>query len=442
MSKIQVKGGIPLTGVVKVSGSRNSSLKLIHAAMFSNEDVILDNVPRIGNIESDLQIIEQLGGRFERLGKNKLRMNGSGITSYEIPYELGKKYRSAALLAAPLVFRFGRAIIPLSDDYKMGNRPINRWLSTWESLGIKVSRDDKHIYLEGGNTEGGNISFKSNTVMGTENAILSAMICKNETIIKNAAEEPEIDDLINLCNMMGASVERIEPRVIKVVGTNIFKGASLKVRPDRIEAATFAVAALLTQGNVSIVNVDKSGMLALVNVLSKAGAKYEFSKNEMRVWHTGGIYSPVEVTTAPAPGFITDWQPLITLLMTQAHGESLIHETIYTDRFDYTQDLNRMGAKIELFRPSEVGIEMVISDDNYDLKKFGEPKTIAKVTGPSKLKGEKLIIPDLKAGATLFLAALAAENTSLISGYENIARGYESLADKFADLGAEVELVE
>lgn len=436
MSFIQVQGGKPLSGTVKTSGAKNAALKLIHASMFSNEDVVLKNIPKTKNIEVDLEIIKALGGSFEWEGKNKLRLNGSGIDSHEIPYELGSKYRTSALLAAPLVFRFGKAIVPLPGGCKIGYRPINRWIETWKSIGINVKEASKFVYLDATEIVGGDVFFKINSVMGTENAIVSSIFAKGTTIINGAAEEPEIDDLIKMCNLMGAKIERNDHRVITVEGRNVFNGCEFKVQPDRSEVVTFAVAALATKGNINIVGVEKSSLLAFVNVLTKLGAQYEFSKGEMKVWYAGEEFKPTNITTAPAPGFLTDWQPLVTLLLTQANGESIIHETIYTDRFGYAKDLNRMGAKIDLLKPSEVGLKMVISDDSYDLKKLGEPLTIAKIAGPTKLRGDRILIPDLRAGATLVIAALAAEGKSELSGYEHIERGYEDFAEKLLELGA------
>ena len=274
--------------------------------------------------------------------------------------------------------------------------------------------------------------------MGTDNAILFSMFVPGETIIANAAEEPEVDDLISFVKLIGADVERIEARKIKVVGKNNFTGGTFKVMNDRNEVVTFAVAALATKGNIVIQGVDRKNLLAFVHDLTNMGAKFDTSTDEMRVWRATEDLLPVDITTAPYPGFMTDWQPLAVLLLTQASGMGKVHDTVYWDRFGYTKDLNRMGAKIELSRPSDLGIEPVISEDIYDIKVQGEPATIAEVTGPVKLRGSKLSIPDLRAGATLILAALAAEGKSEIVGYENVSRGYENFLTKLTDLGAQI----
>lgn len=442
MSIVQVEGGNPLQGTVKLSGAKNSALKLIAAALFANEDVVLENVPRMGNVENDLEIVTALGGKFEWLGPNKLLINGAGVNTYEIPFDLGSKYRTAALYAAALIFRFGKAVLPIPGGCKIGYRPMNRWVDTWEALGIEVTNDDKYFYLEAQKLKHATINFKTNTHMGTDNAILYSMFIPGVTTILNAAEEPEVDDLINLVNLMGADVKRSDSRKISVGGQHSFSGANFRVMYDRNEAVTFAVAALLTKGNIEIKGVDRSNLLAFTNVLSKMGVKFEMSENEMRVWRADEVLEPVDITTAPAPGFMTDWQPLITLLLTQADGIGNVHDTVYWDRFEYTKDLNRMGAKIEMKKPSDIGIKPVVSEDTYDWDKMGEPATIAQVHGPTRLRGAKLNMPDLRAGATLAIAALAAEGKSELIGYENVTRGYENFTSKLNSLGAEISVIE
>ncbi len=439
MAAVSLQGGVPLSGDIVISGAKNSGLKLLHAALFSNEDVVLDNIPNIENLHVDLEIIRRLGGKFRWIGANKLVINGAGLISHEIPYELGSKYRTAALLVGPLVFRFGKAILPKPGGCKIGPRPLNRWVDTWKTLGYEVQEDDKFYYIFSKQVTGADISFKISTHTGTDNAILSALFAAGETTITNAAEEPEVDDLIAFCNQIGGKVERVAPRTIKVSGTQVFKSCKYKVMPDRNEVVTFVVAALVTGGNIKLKGVQKTDLLAFTNVLTKIGCKFEFAKNDMRVWHAGEVFSAATVTTAPAPGFMTDWQPLITLLLTQAEGESIVHDTVYTDRFGYTVDLNRMGAKINLVSPSELGLEAVISDEAYDLAKLGEPKTVAKITGPTPFKGTKLFVPDLRAGAALVLAGLMAHGKSEIEGVENVERGYENFFDKLVSLGAQIE---
>ena len=436
MSQITIEGGQPLVGTVTVSGSKNSALKLIAAAIFSNEDVILDNVPNIKNVTNDLEIIKALGGKVEWIDDNKLLINGGGINTYEIPQELGEKYRTAALHGAALAFRFGKVKVPFPGGCKIGPRPMNRWVETWKALGFKVDSSEEGFYLEANNLSGANINFKINTHMGTDVAILFSSFVPGETVISNAAEEPEIDDLIDLINVLGGNVVREEGRKIRVTGVQQFNGGEFKVQNDRNEVVTYAIAALVTNGNIVIKGANREHLLAFVNVLSKMNAKFEINEEEMRVWRTAEELMPVDVTTAPYPGFMTDWQPLITLLLTQTQGDSLVHDTVYWDRFDYIRELNRMGSKIELVSPTSQNLDVIVSDDSYDFEKQGEPLTIAKIQGGKSLRGSKLQIQDLRAGAALVLAALAAKGKSEIIGFENVERGYENFVEKLTALGA------
>lgn len=439
MSNLVIEGGNSLVGDVTISGAKNSASALIPAAIFSNEDIILENVPKISDVATQIEIVKALGGTCEWVGKNNLLINASNVEFFEVPGDLGTDCRCSALFAAPLLFRFGKAIIPKPGGCAIGPRPINRWLECWESLGYEVLDDPHFLVIRSGGLQNTTIDFKVSTHTGTTNAILSSLFVSGETTILNAAEEPEIDDLIELCRLMGSTIKRVEPRVIKIEGRNVFKGCTLNIQPDRDEVITFATAAVVTEGNITIKNVNREHILSYVNVLSKIGCKYEFSGNEMRAWSTGEKLNSVEVSTAPAPGFMSNWQPLLVLLLTKCSGDSTVHETIYTNRFGYVKDLNRMGAKIQLFNPSELGIKPVISDDMYDLTKLGEPLTVAVVHGPTKLKGTSLEVQDIRSGASLILASLAAEGRSTLLNVDAVNRGYEKFVDKLANLGAVID---
>lgn len=428
---ITVEGIKPLMGTVKLSGSKNSVLKLIPAAMFCNEDVVLENVPKVAAVLADLEIIRELGGKAEWAGENRLVLNGSGLKTYEIPFESGSKFRTVNLLVPVLVFRFGMAHVP-----KTQGRPINRLIETWRKVGMFVDETDSHYVITVDQLKPANINFKVSSHMGTDNAILCSMFLTGQSIITNAAEEPEVDDLISFCNLIGADISRVESRKIVVNGTNVFRGATYEVINDRYEAVMFAVAAYITNGNVTIKSVDKTNLGVFVSVLSKIDCKFEFVKDEMRVWRVGETLTATDIVTAPTPGFVTDWQPLITLLLLKSQGESIIHDTVYTDRFDYVKELNRMGAGVDLVHPSDVGLQPVISDDNYDFNKLGEPLTVIKISGFTKLKGTKINILDGRSGASLLVAALGAEGKSEISGIEIITSAFENILEKLKSLGA------
>ena len=433
-----VEGGHPLVGTVSISGAKNSALKIIPLSLFSNEDVIIDNVPRTQNILTDIEVVESIGAVVSWIGPNRILINGSKINSYEVPYDLGSKQRTALLLAGPLLFRFGKAQIPKfkPTSYKPG--PINRHVDLWKALGIRVVEDEKYIYLDAESIKPANINFRTSSHMATDNAILSSLFVPGETIISNASEESEIEDLITSANLMGALVERTDPRTIKVTGNTIFKSFKCQIQYDKSEAAVFAAGAILTKGNVEIKGVDRETFIPFANFLSRIGARFEFIEGGIKVWRHDEIPLPTQINISPTPGFVPDWQSLAVLLLTQASGESLIHDTVYTDRFSYVSDLNRMGAKIELVKPSSVGLVPVISDDSYDFEKLGEKETVAKIIGPSKLKGERLQINDFKYGAVLVLAALSADGKSEIAGVENIEEYFENFVGKLQVLGAKI----
>jgi UDP-N-acetylglucosamine 1-carboxyvinyltransferase len=438
MPGIIVEGGSPLMGTVLVSGSKNSALKLIPAAMFSNEDVVLSNVPRIKAVFDDLEIISSIGGKAEWIGSNTLILNGSSVNTHEIPLDIGSKYRTTMLLAGPLLFRFGKAFIPKYKTTSFKSGPVNRFLDTWKTLGFKIEEDDNYYKIFSDNANGASIVFRTSSHTATDNAILSSVFVQGETIINNASEECEIDDLVGMLYQMGASVERIEPRKIKINGVSIFKGTKFEVCPDKSEIATFATAAVVTKGNISIRGVRKDAMVQFVNFLNKIGARFEFSDTELRVWRHDEEIQPLNLEVSATPGFVPDWQSLATLTLTQANGESTVHDTVYIDRFGYSVDLNRMGAKIEIIKPSEAGIVPIISDDSYDYEKMGEPTTLARIQGPSKIRGERLTIDDFRYGAVLLLAALCAEGKSEIIGIENIENFFEGFVNKLKSLGAKI----
>lgn len=433
-----IEGGHPLVGTVTISGAKNSILKIIPLALYSNEDVVIDNVPKIANVLADIEVARSVGATVEWVGNNRLLINGSKVNSYQIPYEIGSHQRTALLFSGPLLFRFGKASIPKFKpaSYKPG--PINRHLEMWKSLGITVEEDDKYINLTSDNISAGNINFKVPSHMATDNAIISSLFLPGETVINNACEECEIEDLIECADLMGGSVERTDPKTIKVTGSTIFKGFRFEIQSDKTEAATFAAAAILTKGNIEIKGVDRNVFIPFANFLSRIGARFEFIDGGIKVWRHEEQPLPIQLNVSATPGFVADWQSLATLVLTQAEGESLIHDTVYHNRFSYITDLNRMGAEIELVKPSSVNLAAVISDDSYDLEKLGEPETVAKITGPKKLKGEKLQILDFKYGAVLVLAALSAEGKSEIIGVENIEEYFENFVGKLQLLGAKI----
>lgn len=443
--RLLVKGGKALKGTVVPAGAKNAAIKMIAASLLTSEDVFLENVPEIGDVFSSIEIIKSLGAKAEWMGKNRLLINAAGLSGTRVLPELGKNDRTALMVVGPLLARFGEAQIPHPGGCRLGQRPINRHIDVWEALGAKVTaREAAYTIVSSAPSQQNNIiSFRKNTCMGTENAIVSSVLVSGETLIHNAAQEPEVDDLIKFLTTMGAKIERSSDRTIKVCGVNHLSGCSYAVMPDRNEVATWAVAAALTRGDITISGIRQQDLVAFLSKLRLMGVTYEVLDSNLRVWvdRKEALIMPEVIQTAPFPGFMTDWQPLIGLLMTQAEGRGLLQETIYTNRFEYTRELNRMGAKIKIISPAEAALPNIVDDDTYDPQKDGELKTVAEITGPTPLAGRRLSIPDLRAGAVLVLAALAAEGKSEIFGVEHIERGYEKFFGKLEELGGEVEVV-
>ena len=439
MPDLVIEGGIPLMGNVKISGAKNSAIKLLYASLLSNENIVLENVPQIEFVETDIEIIKSLGAKVEWVGNDRLLVNASGLSTFEIPSEFGAVYRSSYLAVPALLFRFGKAVVP-KLDFSLNPKltPINKFFETWEHFGIAVEEEfDKYI-LRTGSINPADFNFKTISHMGTDNAILTASFIDGESIINNVSEESEIDDLINLVTTMGAKVSRPAPHKIIVRGTNIFKGGTAYVQADKAEVATFAIATVLTKGDVVLEDIDKTALVSFTSFLSKIGARFEYSKNDFKIWRAGDKLEPQSLNISPSPGFVSDWQPLAVLALTQADGLSTVHDTVYTNRFGYVKDLNRMGTRIDLMKPSEAGVQSIVNDDSYDVDVMGEPQNFVKIYGPTKLKGNKVDIPDFKYGGVLALAALIAEGRSTVSSWYNIEKGFHNFFEKLDNLGARI----
>lgn len=439
MQRFIVDGGTNLKGNLSVSGSKNAAIKMIAASLLTSEEITLSNVPNISDVEVIVNMVRNLGTEVEWIDENKLRLRSVSPVSQKIPTEITRTTRSAVMLMAPLLARYGNFSICSPGGDGIGVRPINRHLDALCAFGAEVGEKDG-CYNGRAKTglHGAEVGFKKSTVMGTETAILAGVLAFGKTIINNAAAEPEVDDLVEFLNKMGAQITRKDERTIELEGVTVLHGTAHEVMPDRNEAVTYAVAAAVTRGDVTISKINPQLLTSFLAKIHKMGISFEVGKNSLRVWvEKDTILSPVDIETSPHPGFMTDWQQPFCVLLTQAVGVSHIHETIYLNRFEYIKELNRMGAKIELLKPSERGLK-ASTDEEYDLTAGGEPTTLAEITGPVSLVSRRLNIPDLRAGATLVIAALAAKGQSEILGIEHIDRGYENFEGKLAGLGAHI----
>jgi UDP-N-acetylglucosamine 1-carboxyvinyltransferase len=343
------------------------------------------------------------------------------------------------MFAGPLLSRFGKAYLPLPGGDQIGRRPVERHLEGLKTLGVRVKQVDDFIRLECPKLIGHKFRFAKNTHTGTETLIMAAVLAKGTTILENAALEVEVDDLIEFINEMGGKIKRLPNRVIKIEGVKKLKGTIHKAIPDRNEAVSYACAALATKGDIIIENARPEHLTTFLAKVKQIGGNYEFDKYGIHFWHSRPLKA-TKVITKPHPGFMTDWQALWTTLMTQAKGQSEIVETVYEYRFGFVEDLKKMGAKIELFNPQvddpEEFYNFNLSDDHH--RNFHA----ARVFGPTPLKGMELKVTDIRAGATLMLAALIAKGESILLDDGHIQRGYEDLDIRLKELGADVKRVE
>ncbi|OGC38024.1 UDP-N-acetylglucosamine 1-carboxyvinyltransferase [candidate division WWE3 bacterium RBG_19FT_COMBO_53_11] len=439
--KYIIEGGVPLKGEVKISGAKNAVIKEIAASLLTHGQLTLENVPAISDVEVDLEIIKSLGVEISR-SPGVLILRPRISLENEVPAELSCQSRGSIIVMGPLLAREGRVSLPAPGGCAIGERPLDRHLAGLESLGAKFEVKKDRIIGSTKGLRGGRVVFKKNTVMGTENVVLAAVLAEGETEILGAAQEPEVEDLIHLLNEMGALIERDpeNPRILRIQGVQSLRGAKHRVLPDRNEAVTFAVAAAITGGDVLLTNLITADLTAFLAKLQKIGVSWEVVGKNLRVFvKESSVFEPVEIETSPHPGFMTDWQQPLTVLLTQSKGSSLVHETVYEDRWKYLTELKKFGAQIELFTPSQLGRDFVPDDYEFNWEGSGEPKSVAKISGPTPLKGAKVQITDLRAGAALVLAALAAQGKSEVSGVEHIERGYENFEQKLKALGARIE---
>ncbi|HEX7456025.1 MAG TPA: UDP-N-acetylglucosamine 1-carboxyvinyltransferase [Candidatus Nanoarchaeia archaeon] len=438
MAKYVIEGGVPLRGSVRIPGAKNAGFKLMIASLLSDEMSTLSNIPYIRDVVAVKKIIEALGSKVE-FSDDTMQICCK-LSRWEVPEELGVKSRASFMYLPVLLHRFkkGKVYLPVGD--RIGNRPIDWFLEGLERMGAKIKFEDSEILASSPRgLMGCDYTFPKNSHTGTEALIIAACLAKGKTRFENAAAEPEVDELIAFLNKMGAKIKRVKSREIEITGVNSLRGTVHKVMPDRNEAATFSCMALGTKGEVEIENVKIKDIQAFVGQVRSTGGGIKPNDNKLIVFYKNTL-KPTNIQTASYPGFMTDWQSLWAALMTQADGESIIHETIFESRFSYARYLINMGAKIELFSP---GVKS--PEEAYNFEWNEETALLphaAKVFGPRQLHGSKLEVSDIRAGATLVFAALMADGKSEITGIEHIERGYEDLEGRLEKLGARISRVD
>jgi len=412
LEKIIVRGGARLHGNVTVSGSKNAILPIIAASLLADGECHLYDIPKLADVSTISEVIRSLGAAVQMAG-NELVIKTDRITNSEAPYEYVRQMRASFLVMGPLLSRGGRARISLPGGCAIGTRPIDLHLKGFEAMGARIVTGHGFIEAEADGLVGGKVYLDFPSVGATENIMMAACLAKGTTIIENAAEEPEVVDLANFLNAMGATVKGAGTNIIKIEGVDRLTGTEHTVIPDRIEAGTFMVAAAITGSDVLIENVIPDHVKPVAAKLKESGVILEETETAIRVVGTGPIQS-VDIKTLPYPGFPTDMQAPFMALMTIGSGTSVVSETVFENRFMHVDELKRMGANIKIEGHTAI------------------------VKGVGHLTGAPVKGTDLRAGAALILAGLAAEGETEIGCIHHIDRGYENIVEKFRGLGAEI----
>ncbi|GAC1456766.1 MAG: UDP-N-acetylglucosamine 1-carboxyvinyltransferase [Ktedonobacterales bacterium] len=427
-----IEGGVPLRGEVTLSGSKNAVTKVMVAALLTDDLCTVRNTPRyLGDVTITEHVLRALGAQLDWRNANTVAIRSNDLNNTVVPVELGRKNRLAVLTAGPLLHRFGRAVIPAPGGDRIGPRPINFHLMGLQQMGATLEAKDDLYYFHTTQLKGATIELPFPSVMATETLLIAATLARGVTVIQNAAIEPEIMDLIKFLQKMGAIIEQRVDRKIVVEGVPRLHGADHRVLSDRNEAVSLAIAAYLTHGDVRLIGADQGTLLTFLNTLYRVGLDFAVEDDAIRFF--GGDRPPrsIALETDVHPGFMTDWQQPFTVLLTQARGMSVIHETIYEDRFGYTQELNKMGADTGLFNKCLGEIACRFKEQNF--------LHSCVVRGPTPLTAASLTIPDIRAGYSYVLAALCAQGVSTVRGIEHIERGYEHLDAKLRQLGAKID---
>jgi len=417
LDKLVIEGGVPLSGEIAVSGSKNAALPALAACLLSAKPVTLNRIPQVRDIRTMLDLIAHTGAEVSQ-HDGRVTICAGEIKFPEAPYELVKTMRASSLVLGPLVARCGRARVSLPGGCAIGARPINLHVAGLERLGAEVRQEHGYIEANAPNgLQGTHVQFDRITVTGTEDLLMAAVLARGETVIENAAREPEVADLAALLNRMGARIEGAGTSTIRVEGVAEVGGADHTIIPDRIEAGTFLIGGALTRGDLTVRGCMPEHLRALIAKLQQSGVEVtEVAPDTLRVRAPGRLKN-VDITTEEHPGFATDLQAQFMALMTQAAGISFITETIFENRFMHAQELARMGANIRLEGRQAI------------------------VAGPTPLSGAQVIASDLRASASLVLAALAAKGQTLIDRVYHIDRGYEKIESKLAGVGARIRRI-
>ncbi len=413
MDKIVIRGGRPLTGSVQVSGSKNAALPLMCASLLTTDEMTLHRIPALMDIRTTKQLLLQLGAQLDDFTAGTLRIKAREIADHTAPYELVKTMRASVLVLGPLMAREGRADVSLPGGCAIGARPIDQHLKGLEAMGAQIVLENGYVIARADRLKGTSFTFDLVTVTGTENLMMAAALAKGTTVLRNAAREPEIDELAHVLNRMGGSVEGAGTDTIVIEGRDRLHGIVHEVMADRIEAGTYLMAAAITRGDLRVCGCNPDHLAALLQKLEETGLRLETGEREIRVASNGRLHSR-DIATDPYPGFATDFQAQYMALMALSDDRCRIIENVFENRFMHVQELVRMGARIRVSGRT------------------------AQVDGVSKLSGAHVQATDLRASASLILAGLGAEGTTEVHRVYHLDRGYERLEERLSAVGADI----
>ena len=414
MEKLLIKGGKSLLGEIDCSGAKNAALPVIAASILSSDDITLKNLPYLQDITTMFELIGSMGADISLDEKMNFKLNTSNLSNLEARYELVKTMRASILVLGSMVAKYGYAKIALPGGCAIGTRPVNYHLNALEKLGAEISLNNGYIEAKAKKLIGASIEFEGVTVTGTENLMMAASLADGLTVLTNVAKEPEISDLADFLNSMGAKISGAGTDEIRIEGVEELNGTTFKIPADRIEAGTYLVAAAITNGKITIKKIDSARMGSIIETLQKAGAEVCLNENSISLDMTKNTIKPVDIVTAPFPGFPTDMQAQFTVLNCIGSGQSSVTETIFENRFMHVQELNRMGTDITI------------------------NGTTALINGVDSISGAQVMATDLRASASLILAGLIAKGETIVDRIYHIDRGYERIEEKLSNLGAEI----
>ena len=425
-SYFEIDGGRPLTGEIEVSGAKNAATKMIIASLLSDDVCVLTNVPRIRDVEQTLNICEALGCEYRWIDESSVEIDSTNLSEHRIPLKYSGAMRSSVLFVAPMLKRLGKVDLQTVGGCNLGKRPIDFHIQGLKALSVQVLEEDHTFHFSVDKLTGSIFELDYPSVGATEQLILAAVGAEGRSVIRNAAIEPEIQNLVGFLQSIGAIINQTEYRTWVIDGVKSFHGSSYWVINDRMEAASFGCLAVATKGDIFVRGAEQEHMMTFLNMMRKAGGVFDIFRDGIRFKYVDEL-KPVILETDVHPGYMTDWQPPFVTLLTQASGISIIHETVYENRFGYVCALNEMDAKIELHKSCLGRKKCRFRDGHFDHS--------AIIQGGTRLSPRNLTVPDLRAGFAYLMAALMADGESTINGIEYVKRGYSYISDKIAEIG-------